>query len=65
VELKSLKLWLNRFRNRYISHEEATNEVYTALYDLLKPRFLEVVGDFNPRGNVHTVIRIRSDRAYG
>jgi len=64
VELKSLKLWLNKFRNRYISHEAATNEIYKALYDLLKPRFLEVIGDFHPRGNVHTVVKVRSDGKY-
>ncbi|MGB9607279.1 MAG: preQ(1) synthase [bacterium] len=60
VELKSLKLWLNKYRTRYISHEAAANEIYDALYALLKPRYLEVIADFNPRGNVHTVITIRS-----
>jgi len=64
VELRSLKLWLNKFRNRYISHEQATNEIYQALYETLKPKFLEVIGDFNPRGNVHTVIKVRSDGNY-
>ncbi len=64
VELRSLKLWLNQYRSRYISHEAATNEIYEALNALLKPRFLEVVGDWNPRGNVKTVIRIRSDGRY-
>jgi 7-cyano-7-deazaguanine reductase len=64
VELRSLKLWLNKFRNRYISHEQATNEIYEALYNLLKPRFLEVIGDFNPRGNVKTVVKVRSDGRY-
>ncbi len=64
VELRSLKLWLNKFRNRYISHEQATNEIYKALYELLKPRFLEVIGDFNPRGNVKTVVKVRSDQSY-
>lgn len=64
VELRSLKLWLNKFRNRYISHEQATNEIYQALYEILKPKFLEVTGDFNPRGNVHTVIKVRSDGNY-
>ncbi len=58
VELKSLKLYLNSFRNLHISHEEATNRIYKELEDLLSPRRLEVVGDFNPRGNVKTVIRI-------
>jgi 7-cyano-7-deazaguanine reductase len=60
VELKSLKLYLNSFRNVYISHEEATNRIYSELYEKLKPRFLEVIGDFNPRGNVKTVIRVSS-----
>ncbi|HEC97791.1 MAG TPA: NADPH-dependent 7-cyano-7-deazaguanine reductase QueF [Nitrospirae bacterium] len=61
VELKSLKLYLNSFRNEHISHEEATNRIYGQLQDMLNPRFLEVIGDFNPRGNVKTVIRVTSD----
>lgn len=63
VELKSLKLWLNSFRNEYISHESVTNIIYDELYKLLKPRFLEVAGDFFPRGNVHTVIKISSENS--
>jgi len=61
VELKSLKLYLNSFRNLAASHEEITNTVYSELVRLLKPRFLEVTGDFNPRGNVKTVVTVRSD----
>ncbi|MBA3071841.1 MAG: NADPH-dependent 7-cyano-7-deazaguanine reductase QueF, partial [Nitrospirae bacterium] len=61
VELKSLKLYLNSFRNASISHEEATNRIYSELEKRLKPRFLEVTGDFNPRGNVKTVIRVCSE----
>ncbi|MEK7864343.1 MAG: preQ(1) synthase [Nitrospirota bacterium] len=61
VELKSLKLYLNSFRNAGISHEEATNKIYSELEKKLKPRFLEVIGDFNPRGNVKTVIKVSSD----
>ena len=60
VELKSLKLYLNKYRNQYISHEEATNKIYDDLYNLLKPRFLEVIGDWNVRGNVKTVITVSS-----
>lgn len=60
IELKSLKLYLNKFRNQYISHEEVTNKIYSELYEILKPRFLEVIGDFNPRGNVKTIIKISS-----
>ena len=61
VELKSLKLYLNSFRAEYISHEEATNRIYDDLKTLLSPRFLEVVGDFNPRGNVKTMIKVSSE----
>ncbi len=61
VELKSLKLFLNSFRDVHISHEDATNRIYEALAEKLKPRFLEVIGDFNPRGNVKTIVRVSSD----
>ena len=58
VELKSLKLYLNSFRNKHVSHEAVTNEIFDALKKSLKPRHLEVVGDFNVRGNVKTVIKV-------
>lgn len=58
IELKSLKLFLNKYRERYISHEDATNEIFNALKDVLKPKHLEVIGDFAPRGNVKTIIKI-------
>lgn len=62
VELKALKLYLNSFRDTHISHEDVTNLIYSELEKRLKPRFLEVVGDFNPRGNVKTVIRVCSEQ---
>ncbi len=61
IELRSLKLYLNKFRGVYISHEEVTNKIYADLYQELKPRFLEVTGDFNPRGNVKTIIKVSSN----
>jgi len=60
VELRSLKLYLNSFRDVPISHEDVTNRIYSELERKLKPRFLEVLGDFNPRGNVKTVVRVSS-----
>lgn len=59
VELKALKLWLNSFRDRNVSHEAVTNHIFDVLQKGLKPRSLEVTGDFNVRGNVKTVIRVR------
>jgi 7-cyano-7-deazaguanine reductase len=61
VELKSLKLYLNSFRSVYISHEEAANRIYSELRKKLKPRFLEIVADFNPRGNVKAIVRVCSE----
>ena len=60
VELKALKLYINTFRNRYISHEDSANEVFDTLYNRLKPKWMKLTADFNPRGNVHTVIEIDS-----
>jgi 7-cyano-7-deazaguanine reductase len=57
VELRSLKLYINGFRNRSVFHEDAVNVVLSDLVALLAPRYLEVVGDFNVRGNIKTVIR--------
>lgn len=61
IELRSLKLYLNSFRDVPISHEDVTNRIYSELERILKPRFLEVFGDFNPRGNVKTVVRVCSE----
>jgi 7-cyano-7-deazaguanine reductase len=61
VELRSLKLYLNSFRQMAISHEEATNLICDTLKKKLRPRSIEVIGDFNPRGNVKTVIRVSSE----
>jgi 7-cyano-7-deazaguanine reductase len=58
VELKALKIYLNAFRNRYISHEAAANEIYNALLTALKPRSFRLTADFAPRGNMHTIITL-------
>jgi len=61
VELKALKLYINSFMNRYISHEDAANEIFDTLYNKLNPKKMKITMDFNPRGNVHTVIEINSE----
>ncbi len=62
VELKSLKLYLNKFRNEPISHEAITNKIFNDLKKVLKPKYLKVVGDFHPRGNVKTIITTSSNK---
>lgn len=56
VELKSLKLYLNGFRDKNIYHEDVTNIILQDLIDLLDPWEVEVEGDFNVRGNIKTVV---------
>ena len=56
IELKSLKLYINKFRDQEMFHEETVNLILEDLVDVLKPRWLEVTGDFNPRGNVKTIV---------
>ena len=56
VELKSLKLYINGFRNQKVFHEDVTNNIIQDLIDLLDPWEIEVVGDFTVRGNIHTVV---------
>ena len=57
LELKSVKLYINKFRDQEVFHEEATNKILEDLVAACQPRWMEVVGDFNPRGNVKTVVR--------
>ena len=56
VELKSLKLYINKFRNMHVFHEDVTNVILEDLVNLLDPWEITVVGDFTVRGNIHTVI---------
>jgi 7-cyano-7-deazaguanine reductase len=56
VELKSLKMYINGFRDQGVFHEDAVNRILDDLLGLLEPRYCEVVGDFNVRGNIKTVV---------
>jgi 7-cyano-7-deazaguanine reductase len=60
IELKALKIYINSFMNRYISHENSANEIFDTLYKNLDPKWMKLAADFNPRGNVHTIITIDS-----
>jgi len=57
LELKSLKLYINKFRGQEMYHEESVNRILDELIQVCQPRWMEVVGDFNPRGNVKTVVK--------
>jgi 7-cyano-7-deazaguanine reductase len=57
VELKSLKLYLNSFRTVKIFHEHVVNKVLEDFVAACDPVRADLVGDFNVRGNIKTVIR--------
>ena len=58
IELKAIKLYLNSFREEKISHEEVTNKIIDDLVEAAQPKWMQLEADFNPRGNVHTIIRV-------
>lgn len=52
VESKSLKIYLFSFRNHGDFHEDCVQKICDDLYRLMKPRYIEVMGDFTPRGGI-------------
>jgi len=59
VELKSIKQFIASFRSDGVFHEAVTNSIFSTLSRLLQPKFLRVIGDFNRRGNVKTVVTVQ------
>jgi 7-cyano-7-deazaguanine reductase len=57
VELKSLKLYLQGYRDRGIYYEHVTNVILDDLVAAVKPRTMTVEGQFNVRGGISTVVR--------
>ncbi len=58
VELKSLKLYINSYRDAYIAHEVVTNQILDDFVKAAQPTKAYIKADFNPRGNVHTVVEV-------
>ena len=57
VELKSLKLYMVKFRNIGIFHEHVTNRILDDFTKACKPKKIEITGDFNPRGGIKTIVK--------
>lgn len=56
VELKSLKSYLNSFRDKEIFHEEVTNKILSDFAEKIHPKRVEVTGNFNVRGGLYTTV---------
>jgi 7-cyano-7-deazaguanine reductase len=62
VELKALKLYINSYRDRYISHEEVTNQILDDFVSIADPHQITVRADFSPRGNVHMIVEVKHEK---
>ena len=60
VELKSLKLYLWSYRNDGIFYERAVNRILDDIVAAVSPRWIQVVGDFNVRGGIKSVVTARA-----
>jgi 7-cyano-7-deazaguanine reductase len=56
VELKSLKLYLQQFRNEGIFYEHATNRILDDLVAVVQPRWMQLTAAFTPRGGITTTV---------
>src|ERR1700678_1308544 len=59
VELKSLKLYLQRFRNEGIFYENATNRILDDLVAVVQPRRMTLLAAFTPRGGITTRVTVQ------
>jgi len=62
VELKSLKLYINSFREVKIFHEHVINVILEDFVKACDPLSVEIKGDFHVRGNIKTVVRASYQR---
>lgn len=64
VELKSLKFYLQRYRNEGIFYENVTNRILDDLVAVLQPRRMTVVAAFTPRGGITTTVTAAFERKH-
>lgn len=57
IELKSLKLYINSFRDVKIFHEHVVNMILEDFVNACDPLSVEIGGDFNVRGNIKTTVK--------
>lgn len=58
IELKSLKIYLNSYRNDGIYFESVTNKILDDLVEICKPRYMFVTAEFNVRGGIGSVVEV-------
>jgi len=56
IELKSLKFYLQSYRNEGVFYEDVINRILDDLVAACKPRKMTVTGEFTPRGGMHSIV---------
>ena len=56
IELKSLKFYLNSYRNEGIYFESVTNKILDDLVEACKPRYMHITAEFNVRGGISSIV---------
>lgn len=62
IELKSLKLYINSFRNIKVFHEHVINVIMEDFVKACDPLSVKIEGDFHVRGNIKTIVRANYER---
>ncbi len=59
IELKSLKIYIQSYRNIGIFYENAVNKILQDIVKAIKPKWIKVKGEFNPRGGIKSIIEAK------
>jgi 7-cyano-7-deazaguanine reductase len=59
IELKSLKIYIQAYRNLGIFYENAVNKILNDLVNACKPKWMKVRGEFNPRGGIKSIVEAK------
>ncbi|MCM8804943.1 MAG: preQ(1) synthase [Candidatus Omnitrophica bacterium] len=59
IELKSLKLYIQAYRNIGIFYENAVNRILRDIVKAIEPKWIKVKGEFNPRGGIKSIVEAK------
>ena len=63
VELKSLKLYMGSYREIGAFHEDVTNQIFSDIYYLIKPRYMKLDAHWKVRGGITTCVEIKKTKS--
>jgi 7-cyano-7-deazaguanine reductase len=59
IELKSLKMYMQSYRNQGVFYERLTNDILDDMVKASKPRWMKVTSQFTPRGGITTDVTVQ------